>query len=175
MGHVYKVLDEKKVNKGSKFFPTRFIIELCENVHIHYRNIRIELSTNEFCDMYRSMRKAYIVLTKYLLSHAETKEISMQRIDPYDPGHKKNGNNFDCGEEQSKHRKGIDYIKQLISEGKKIRPIAIVWDDSKNRYKRMDGFKRFWAFKELGYTKINCYILKEYVAGIQENMSACID
>lgn len=35
---------------------TRFIIELCENVHIHYRNLRIEMTKGEFLLLVAAVR-----------------------------------------------------------------------------------------------------------------------
>lgn len=47
MGHTINSLSERNIgNKG--IFPNRFVIELCEKAHIHYRNIRIVQSLDDF-------------------------------------------------------------------------------------------------------------------------------
>jgi len=48
MGNVYKILGKAKVKPSPKYYSERLVVELCENVHIHYRNIRWELSYEEF-------------------------------------------------------------------------------------------------------------------------------
>ena len=172
---VYKELDKRLILEKPKYFSKRLILELCENVHLHYRNLRLEFSNNEFCDMYRCFKNGFKKFQEYILDNAEIKEIKLSQIDPYDAGHKEKNDYFDCGEEQSDHIEGINLVKELIQKGRKIRPIAIVWNKERQIYIRMDGFKRYWAYKELKLKSISCYILKEYIAGIQEGMSEYID
>lgn len=47
MGHTIEKLSERKIGKKS-IFDSRFVIELCEKAHIHYRNIRIVQSLDDF-------------------------------------------------------------------------------------------------------------------------------
>lgn len=168
MGNIYKILGENKSKAQSDYYPDRFVVELCENVHIHYRNIRIELSMNEMMDFYRIMRDAKDNLQEYLFGNAEIKNIPIDKINPFDDGHQEDGESFIAPDEQLDHEEGIEFFKRHITDGGKLLPIA-VWENE-GIYHRMDGFKRFWALKELGFKVIPCYVLPEYVAGVQEGM-----
>lgn len=46
MGRIAYILKKKKINIPP--LNNRFTVELCENVHIHYRNLRLEFSKEEF-------------------------------------------------------------------------------------------------------------------------------
>lgn len=46
MGRVAKIIAQGEV--GKPLFNTRACIDLCENVHLHYRNLRLEFSKEEF-------------------------------------------------------------------------------------------------------------------------------
>lgn len=46
MGNTVSVLHEQKVPKS--MLNNRLTVELCENVHLHYRNLRLEFSKEEF-------------------------------------------------------------------------------------------------------------------------------
>lgn len=47
MGRTLQKLAERKLDKKC-IFNNRFVTELCESAHIHYRNLRIVLSLDEF-------------------------------------------------------------------------------------------------------------------------------
>lgn len=47
MGQTFKALAARKL-PGIPVFPNRFVIEICEAVHVHYKNLRIMLSLNDF-------------------------------------------------------------------------------------------------------------------------------
>lgn len=49
MGLVKKVLVNREVPTPK--FNGRLTIELCENVHLHYRNLRLEFSKEEFIEL----------------------------------------------------------------------------------------------------------------------------
>lgn len=46
MGRIAYILKKKKI--GTPSLNNRFTVELCENVHIHYRNLRLEFTKEEF-------------------------------------------------------------------------------------------------------------------------------
>jgi hypothetical protein len=46
MGHIKNIIKKAKVD--TPLLNNRFTVELCENVHIHYRNLRIEFPKDEF-------------------------------------------------------------------------------------------------------------------------------
>ena len=170
LGNIYKILGEKKPKPQSDYYPDRFVIELCENVHIHYRNIRIELSMNEMMDFYRLLSDAMANLQEYLFEGKKTMLIPIGDIDPFDNGHIQADDSYDITDgTKAEHEEGIELFKQHILDGGKFLPI-VIWKDEENIYRRMDGFKRFWALKELGFKVIPCYVLSEYVAGVQEGM-----
>jgi len=82
---------------------------------------------------------------KYKGSNQEI-EVPIELIAPDDVSH--NINDID-----KDHREGADMVKKLIQEGKKILPIAC------NYYgRRTDGFKRYVAYKELGYKTLKIVI-----------------
>lgn len=50
MGKTLESLSKKKL-QGKCIFNNRFVIEICEKVHTHYRNIRIVQSLDDFINM----------------------------------------------------------------------------------------------------------------------------
>ena len=82
-------------------------------------------------------------------------EVPIDTIDPNDQAHDEN--NID-----EAHRKGINWIKEQYESNQDILPIAV------NYYgKRLDGFKRFIAQKELGYKTIKVFIDTKNKGGCQ--------
>ena len=88
------------------------------------------------------------------------------------------------------HRKGIDVVKTKIRNGLRILPVLVrdfsinanptwcgqAFNASLNmptnyKYQRLDGFKRFVAYRELGYQVISCYIDNAAFPGAQHKMS----
>jgi len=57
MGQVIKKLAEREL-ESKAIFDKRFVVELCENVHIHYRNLRIITSLNDFLSLGKGMADA---------------------------------------------------------------------------------------------------------------------
>lgn len=90
-----------------------------------------------------------------------SKDIPLININTFDDDHTQFNEGFLIKPFDSlqtlKHRATIDLIKICILEGKKIRPILITKiEDSTLSYQRLDGFCRYWAYKELGRCKIPC-------------------
>lgn len=54
MGQTLKVLAEKDV-QGKTVFNNRFVVEVCEQVHVHYRNLRILMSMQDWFSMAEGM------------------------------------------------------------------------------------------------------------------------
>lgn len=54
MGQTIEALKETKL-EGQQIFPNRFVVECCEAFHVHYKNLRILLSTEDFKEMSRGM------------------------------------------------------------------------------------------------------------------------
>ena len=54
MGQVKRVLFETKC--GKPMLNNRFTVELCENVHIHYRNLRLEFPPEEFLVLLQALK-----------------------------------------------------------------------------------------------------------------------
>lgn len=58
MGHTVKPLAKKEISKKS-IFNNRFVIELCEKIHVHYRSLRLNLSVRDWIEMCEGFIKAY--------------------------------------------------------------------------------------------------------------------
>lgn len=87
--------------------------------------------------------------------------IKTKNIDPFDEMHKQTLDGFEVdekkdGQSTEKHREGIDYIKKVLLKGQKILPILVYKEGEK--YKKLDGFKRLMAHRELGKEIIECFI-----------------
>lgn len=57
MGRTIKKLSSRQISSEA-IFNNRFVVELCEAVHIHYRNLRILLSLEDFLSMAEGMANA---------------------------------------------------------------------------------------------------------------------
>lgn len=175
MGHVYKLLKQVEIPDAPAYFSNRLVLEQCENIHLHYRNLRLEFTAEEFVQLYQAVKEGLRPMQEYVLGQAEQKILPLTDILPYDPCHKDNGQgHFDCGPEQKAHEDGIHAISEAIKAGKKIQPIAVYYDKEKHKFQRCDGFKRFWAYKVLGLKEIPCFVLNRYIPGIQHEMPGII-
>lgn len=58
MGHIKQVLAEKTLEPRS-VTPNMIWVDLCENLHIHYRNLRLEFSVEEFAVFMCAMQNLY--------------------------------------------------------------------------------------------------------------------
>jgi len=99
--------------------------------------------------------------------------IPLSQINPFDAWHTKDNDGFIVdGTQTQGHLKSIKFIKKRILEGGKMRPI-LVMKTGKNTYQRLDGFCRYWAYKELGRDKIPC--IQGKIAGGQGNLNPFMD
>lgn len=55
MGNIKSVLLNEQVS--TPLFNNRFTVELCENVHLHYRNLRLEFPKEEFLGILRQLKQ----------------------------------------------------------------------------------------------------------------------
>ena len=58
MGHTLKQLSSAKL-EGKRIFDNRFVTEVCEQIHFHYRNLRVNLSLSDWEQMSKGMVDAY--------------------------------------------------------------------------------------------------------------------
>lgn len=135
----------------SKYYPNRATIELQRDntVHLHYRDLRIHLSNEEFRQLAEMFTKGLYEMDnieEFPYKEAGRYMVPIHLIQPHDPGHLPLA-------EDKEHRRGIEYVKLLIQTGKKIRPILVNPEGQ-----RLDGFKRYMAFKELGYDEIEVIV-----------------
>lgn len=91
----------------------------------------------------------------------QSTQILLTKINTFDEDHIKfSDNGFLVKPFESlqtlKHRAVIDLIKLCILEGREIYPILVA-KASKDTYQRLDGFCRYWAYKELGKIEIPCF------------------
>lgn len=70
MGRIKHVLENRTV--GEAILNRRFTVELCENVHLHYRNLRLEFPKEEFLTLLRHL-----------------KQLDESKIESFDYGHGK--------------------------------------------------------------------------------------
>jgi hypothetical protein len=54
MGQVKRILFQSKCKKP--MLNNRMTVELCENVHIHYRNLRLEFPKEEFLPILKALK-----------------------------------------------------------------------------------------------------------------------
>jgi len=58
MGSIARSLSDRKIENRS-IFNNRMVVEVCEKVHFHYRNLRILLSLSDFLELCRGCSQAY--------------------------------------------------------------------------------------------------------------------
>ncbi len=139
---------------NSKYYPNRATLELetDETVHFHYRDLRLHWTLKEFEQIAQMFIKAKEKVDSIKPSPFKDidkpvrAKVPIEWVQPYDAGHR-------CLAIDDEHRAGIEECKKLILAGKKIRPIHVNTDGV-----RLDGFKRYMAFKELGYKEIECLV-----------------
>lgn len=62
MGLIKRIIEYMKVGKPPH--NTRFTVELCENVHVHYRNLRLEFSPDEFVRILDRLKQIDLSIVK---------------------------------------------------------------------------------------------------------------
>jgi len=139
-------------------------------VHVHYGDLRIEMSINRFFMMGDSIRKA--------LDEAFFKMINCFDINPFDHIHKptkeewgvafeSEGYTKESGQEDfDRHQELSKEYEALLRQGWQIAPIVVTEPgENGKKYQRRDGFCRYIAY--LGAfesPKIPCYVVPEDVA-----------
>ena len=88
--------------------------------------------------------------------------IELEKVSIYSDFHIKDGDSFVVNKERdgndtAYHKQGIEIIKGIVSEGRKIIPI-LVYENDDNDYILLDGFKRCRAYMELGYQYVEAFV-----------------
>ncbi len=153
----------------SKYYPNRLSIEWERDntVHVHYRDMRLHLSKDEFVEIANAFTEAKKEMDNQGVAEFRPGAnntprrviVPIENVQPYDAGHRPLAID-------KEHREGIEKVKQLICDGHKIRPILINLNGQ-----RLDGFKRYMAFEELGYKTIEVIIDPFGKMGGQDNQS----
>lgn len=91
--------------------------------------------------------------------------IPISSIEAFDDFHFKTDNGWDVnvakdGQTKEQHEEGIKYIKGVLQNGQKVRPILVA-EDGYGTYTRLDGFKRLMAHTELGEKHIEAFVCTE--------------
>ena len=91
--------------------------------------------------------------------------IPLNELDIYDEFHYQSGDSFEVnvvldGNTTEYHKQGIEKIKGVLAEGKKVRPIMVLRENG--RYKLLDGFKRSRAHIESGYSLIEAFVCDKF-------------
>jgi len=155
------------LKSDSDYYPNRVTIEAQKDntVHFHYRDLRIHWSQSEFiaiASMFVHALESFNNIPRWPYEVPEKtlfRSVPIDLIQPFDEGHRPL-----CIDDE--HRAGIEYVKELIVAGKKIRPILV-----DNTGQRLDGFKRYVAHIEMGLDCIDCYVDPFGMMGGQSNQS----
>jgi len=149
-----QLLYDVAIPHQSKYYPNRFVIEhnRDDTYHVHYRDFRLHVSKDEFEDMAKAFvnaldkEKTIVNFEEKYGPFNEQKAftVDIEDVQPYDDGHKPFA---PCAGED--HEPGIKLCMEKIKEGNKILPILV-----DRNGQRLDGFKRYMAFKRLGHKEI---------------------
>lgn len=148
-------------------------------IHIHYHDLRIEMTMQRFLTVAEAFNKA----KRTLLTGKETM-VTMVNIDPYDHIHKPTVNEWieaikTAGHSQEfaeedfrRHVERVQLYKDHIMTGYQINPIIVTKSTTGPLFKRRDGYCRFMAYQSLGMKMIPCYVVSEDVALAQPQHGA---
>ena len=128
------------------------------DIHFHYRDTRLELSAQDFMLMSDLFNEA-----KYNYLKKWEQMIKIEEINPWDKHHFVDPKDWIAWNEKDylRHHDGIEKVKVGIKNGGEILPILVCEvKDLHFKYQRLDGFKRYMAYKELEFNKIPCYVVK---------------
>lgn len=170
----------QEINNNSDYYPNRAVLEWNrdDTYHFHYRDFRLHMSEDEFEDIAGmfvkglEQKKAFQAFGKKYsingLREPKCMEVEIEDVQPYDAGHKPGGHCFDITKDDATddHESGIEACMELIKAGKRIRPILVASDGQ-----RLDGYKRYMAFKRLGYKRIPVIVDPQGRMGGQDGMS----
>ncbi len=184
MGDILRVLSAAQGN-WQQTQEFRLTCEACENIHFHWRNVRLETSV---ADIFRMIEMMRVAQKRFLKEVAEkVVYLPLESICPYNDTHRKScrGRGWECGfgttDDTLGHEAGVDFYVQKMKEGLRPWPIAVRphWlggfprpCDTRpgNVFQRLDGFKRYMAHAELGCNMIACFVLGEDKRGCQDGM-----
>lgn len=173
-----------------KMMGRRVTLEACENIHFHWRNVRIEMGPADFMrflDVAGWAHRQFLDFVRGKVVH-----LPVASICPWDTTHHKVGDGFGCiyAPDHSKnewytakHRESIDWFKAQIGAGKQPWPIAVraAWHGGQrfsrpqdkipgNVFQRLDGFARYMAHAELKLPLIQSFIWHEDRPGCQDGL-----
>lgn len=159
------------LKEDSDYYPNRCTIELGRDntVHFHYRDLRLHLSLDEFTQIAGLFSESIRMLYRpgdfpvSDVSKPTRVTVPIDRVQPYDAGHKPMA-------DDKEHRLGIDYMKSLIANGERLRPILVAPNGQ-----RLDGYKRYMAQLELGQKEIEVIVDPNGRMGGQAGQSAIDD
>ena len=73
MGAIKKILVNKEL-PGRELHNSRMFVDLSENIHIHFREIRLMFGVEEFFEFFDILKEGAADIKKYLRRHPEYKE-----------------------------------------------------------------------------------------------------
>jgi hypothetical protein len=181
MGDVARVLSTCNETLLQSLMHDRLVLEVCENVHFHWRNVRLEMSTSDAARMINVCWR----LTKLMpLLEKTVVAVPLASICPYDGSHRRiSDEEFenDSPAATAEHKAGVAWMVEQMKAGQRPRPIAVcaAWTDSfprtadwqpGNIWQRLDGFKRYMAHRTLGLPAIDCTLVADYQPGCQHGL-----
>lgn len=173
-----QLMFQESFSHSSAYYPNRLSVEWNKDdtYHVHYRDLRIHLSQDEFEDFERAFTEAKRLRSEYLpfakkygpFKEAKVMPVDIDDVQPYDAGHKPGGMCLDPVKDDATrdHEEGIEKVMALIEKGEKILPILVGPDGQ-----RLDGYKRYMAFKRLGHKQIEVMIDPNGKMGGQDGQS----